>query len=168
MTPPSLSPGAIPPVDEWQLERPVEPPFGDDASVSRFCASTLSGSPVHLDEACKASFGLFRWPVLYERHYYLKQARRAYRLPAQVGKYLILRRERRRVPHVRPLDAYSYHACGVQTSGARCTALSPCDTGPSPGNPTRIADLSKHHEVNCDDDRRPSKAINHAKPYCDL
>ena len=89
--------GALPPVDEWQLRTSRELPFGNDASVSRFCASKLEWEPSSPDEAREASFGLFRWPVLYEQHYYLKQHRQAYQLPVQIGKYLILRHERQSV-----------------------------------------------------------------------
>jgi hypothetical protein len=53
--------------------------------------------PSSPDEARKAFFGMFRWKLPYEVHYYLKSRRQAYRVPVQVGKYLALRHDRRRV-----------------------------------------------------------------------
>jgi hypothetical protein len=88
---------AHPPVDEWQLRSPRELPFGNDAPVSSFCPSTLDWTASSPDEARKTPFGLFRWQVMYDRHYYLKRRTKTYRLPVQVGKYLVLSHARRRV-----------------------------------------------------------------------
>lgn len=88
---------AHPPVDEWQLRSSRELPFGKDAPVSRFCISTLGWTTSSPDEARKTPLGLFRWQVMYDRHYYFKQRTKTYRLPVQVGKYLLLSHARRRV-----------------------------------------------------------------------
>jgi hypothetical protein len=88
---------AIPPVDDWQLRRPCELPFGNGAPVSRFCPTKLGWESSEPSEARKVSFGLFRWDLPYERHYYLIHRRHAFRLPVQIGKYLVLRQIRRRV-----------------------------------------------------------------------
>lgn len=88
---------AIPPIDDWQLRRPCELPFGDDAPVSRFCATKLGWDLTKPGEARKATYGLFRWQLPYERHYYLMHRKEAFRLPVQIGKYFVLRRMHRHV-----------------------------------------------------------------------
>ena len=88
---------AIPPLDDRQTRNICELPFGDESPVHCFSTSTLAWMPSSPDEARKAFFGMFRWKLPYEVHYYLKSRRQAYRVPVQVGKYLALRHDRRRV-----------------------------------------------------------------------
>ena len=88
---------ALPSIDDWQLRAPFELPFGNDAPVSRFYATRREWAPSSAGEARNAQFGLFRWQLPYERHYYLKHRKRAYRVAVQVGKYIVLHQERQRV-----------------------------------------------------------------------
>jgi hypothetical protein len=88
---------ALPPIDDRMMRVTSELPFGNDASVHCFLTSSLEWTSSSPNEARKAPFGLFRWQLPYERHYYLKSRRQAYRVPVQVGKYLALRLDRRRV-----------------------------------------------------------------------
>jgi hypothetical protein len=88
---------AAPPVDDWQLRKPAELPFGTDWDVARFSTETRGWKAVTADEARKASFGLFRFSMPFQPHYFLQSRGSTYKLPVQVGKYLLLRRERHRV-----------------------------------------------------------------------
>ncbi len=88
---------AIPPVDDRQFRTLAELPFGSDWDVSRFSSSNLKWLASSPDEARKTNFGLFRFKVRYETHYYLCQGGRVYRIPVQVGKYIVLRTKHRRI-----------------------------------------------------------------------
>jgi hypothetical protein len=88
---------AAPRLDDRQMRNLCELPFGNESPVHRFSTSTLAWISSSPDEARKAFFGLFRWKLPYEVHYYLKSRRQAYRVPVQVGKYLALRHDRREV-----------------------------------------------------------------------
>jgi len=88
---------AVPPIDDWQLRSDRELPFGNDAPVSRFCVDNLEWAHSSPAQARNSSFGLFRWQLPYERHYYLRHRGHTYLVPVQVGKYLVLRHERRNV-----------------------------------------------------------------------
>jgi hypothetical protein len=88
---------ALPPVDDREMRTSSEFPFGNDTPVQCFLTSTLEWISCSPDEARKASFGLFRWQLPYERHYFFKSRRQVYRVPVQLGKYLTLRNDRRRV-----------------------------------------------------------------------
>jgi hypothetical protein len=88
---------ALPPLDDRQMRNSCELPFGNESPVHQFSTSTFEWTSCSPDEARKTSFGLFRWQLPYEKHYYLKGRVQAYRVPVQVGKYLALRHDRRRV-----------------------------------------------------------------------
>jgi len=88
---------AVPPVDDWQLRIPAELPFGDDWKVDRFSADMLGWTSVSAGEARSASFGLFRFQMPYRPDYYLRSRGKGYKIAVQVGKYLVLRKRRRRI-----------------------------------------------------------------------
>jgi len=88
---------AVPPVDDRQLRTPAELPFGDDWEVHRFSTDALGWTSTMADDARSASFGLFRFQMAYQPQYYIRLRGRGYKIPVQVGKYLVLRRRRRRV-----------------------------------------------------------------------
>ncbi len=88
---------AIPPVDDSQLRRAVELPFGSDWDVSRFSTNTLGWSAVTVQSARKGTFGLFRFKTTFQPQYYLKLGKASYRIPVQVGKYIVLKKARRSV-----------------------------------------------------------------------
>lgn len=88
---------AIPPVDNPQLRAPCEMPFGADWEVSRFSVTKLQWSSASPDEARSASFGLFRFYVHFQNHYYFCLHGKSFRIPVQIGKYIVLRKRRRRV-----------------------------------------------------------------------
>ena len=86
---------ALPPVDDRQLRKPEEMPLGPDWDVSRFSARTLSWSSVTPQEARAVSLGLVRFNVRHQPCYYLCDRGQPFRIPVQVGKYIVLRRMRR-------------------------------------------------------------------------
>ncbi len=88
---------AVPPIDDLQLLTPAELPFGADWEVKRFSPKTLGWASATADEARSASFGLFRFQMAFRPQYYLRSRRKEYTIPVQVGKYIVLRKHRRRV-----------------------------------------------------------------------
>ena len=93
---------ALPTVDDYQLRRPIELPFGSDWDVSRYSASDLSWKAVTVQNARNSRFGLFRVNVRFRRQYYLKLGEESYEVPVQVGKYIILKKARRHVLSYHP------------------------------------------------------------------
>lgn len=89
--------GALPPVDNWQLRTAEEFPFGGDWEVHRFSPASLQWLPATAGEARVSTFGLFRFRVAQQLQYFISLKNRAYKIPVQVGKYLILKRRRPRI-----------------------------------------------------------------------
>ncbi|MCO6435459.1 MAG: hypothetical protein J5J06_00030 [Phycisphaerae bacterium] len=89
--------GALPPVDDWQLRTAAEFPFGSDWEVHCFSPESFQWSQLTADEARSSSFGLFRFQVAHQPQYFISLRKRGYRIPVQVGKYLVLKRRRHRV-----------------------------------------------------------------------
>jgi hypothetical protein len=88
---------AAPPIDDLQLLKLAELPFGPDWEVKRFSSKTLGWVSTTADEARAASFGLFRFQMAFRPQYYLRLHRKEYTIPVQVGKYIVLRKHRCRV-----------------------------------------------------------------------
>jgi hypothetical protein len=88
---------SLPPVDDPAVRHRADLPFGADWRIERFSDADLRWRPATRDEALKTAAGLFRFSFTYQ-HYELFCSRgQAFRIPGQVGKYLVLRRARRRV-----------------------------------------------------------------------
>ncbi len=87
----------IPPVDNHQLRVPCELPFGQDWQVNRFSPCSLKWTESSIDEARSRIFGLFQIHIRFRQEYFLKLHGKAYKLPVQVGKYIVLKRAHRRV-----------------------------------------------------------------------
>lgn len=88
---------ATPPVDDFRVRCFAEVPFGDDWEVSRFSVESLGWAAATAHDARSASVGLFRFQVAFQPQYYLRLRGRGYRIPVQVGKYMILAKRHRRV-----------------------------------------------------------------------
>ena len=88
---------AVPPIDNYQLRKSSELPFGSEWDVSRFSTTTLGWTATTARTARQSTFGLFRFSTPYQPQYYVKLKASAFRLPVQVGKYIVLRRARRAV-----------------------------------------------------------------------
>ena len=95
---------ATPPVDDLQLRMPSELPFGDDWQVSQFSTRNLSWIESSIHDARNYRAGLFRIRVRFRSEYFLKLGEDSFKLPVQVGKYLVLKRA-----HCKVLQ-YNYHA----------------------------------------------------------
>ena len=87
----------IPPIDNYQLRIAAELPFGEDWQVHRFSASKLRWTESSIGEARSRMFGLFQIRVRFRREYFMKLQGTSYKLPVQVGKYVVLRRAHRKV-----------------------------------------------------------------------
>lgn len=88
---------AIPSIADREWRTATELPFGNDGPVSRFMPETLEWVTSSAGDARGASLGLFRWQVPFDLHYYLKYKLVCYRVPVQVGKYILLWQKGRRV-----------------------------------------------------------------------
>jgi hypothetical protein len=95
------APGALlmslPPIDDPCVRYPVPMPFGANWRVDRFSADDLAWRPATRGDASAASGGLFRFSLWHQRHVLFCVRGAAFRIPGQVGKYLVLRRRRRQV-----------------------------------------------------------------------
>lgn len=88
---------AVPPIDDMQMRTPAELPFGTEWDASEFIAEKLGWISVEADKARAADSGLFRFHIHFQPHYFVKLRGRSFRIPVQVGKYLMLRKARQRV-----------------------------------------------------------------------
>jgi hypothetical protein len=91
----------LPAVDDARYLRPAVLPMGADWQIDRFDPQTRSWRAFSRDEAAVSINRLFRFVLGYERHHFLTLGGRLWELrgpgPGQIGKYLVLRRCRRRV-----------------------------------------------------------------------
>ena len=90
---------AIPPVDSHQLRTQSELPFGPDWEVNRFSSRSLAWIESSIDEARGRMFGLFQIRIRSRPEYFLIVQAKAYKLPVQVGKFIVLKRAHRKVVH---------------------------------------------------------------------
>ena len=88
---------AIPSVDNWQLRKKAEIPFGKDWEVQKYSAETLGWSSSDIGKIRSSSFGLFKIKIDYKYDYYIKLRDISYKTPVQVGKYIILRGKRKNI-----------------------------------------------------------------------
>lgn len=88
---------SLPPVDDASVSCRAELPFGSDWKIDRFSADDLVWRSATLDDARTAPAGLFRFALRHQRYVFFCSRGTAARIPAQVGKYLVLRRRRRQV-----------------------------------------------------------------------
>jgi hypothetical protein len=95
------APGALlaslPPVDDPAVRYPAQLPFGSEWRIDRFSPDDLVWRSATLDDAAAARSGLFRFSLRHQRHVLFCAHGAAFRIPGQVGKYLVLKRRRRHV-----------------------------------------------------------------------
>lgn len=100
---------SLPPVDEPSTCRHTDLPFGTSWTVERFSTSTLGWKPATRTDATGAGAGLFRFSFRHERRVFYCTRERARELGAQTGKYIVLKRRRRKVfeydPHTQTVAA---------------------------------------------------------------
>lgn len=87
---------SLPPVDDLSAYRRAEMPFGAAWTVERFSTSTLGWKAATRPEG-NGVHGLFRFTFRHERRVFYCARGEATELGAQAGKYIVLRRRRRRV-----------------------------------------------------------------------
>lgn len=90
---------SLPPVDDPAVRRRVELPFGSEWRIEQWSASSLRWRAATRDEALSSSGGLFRFSLRHQRQVLLCSRGMAYQVPGQVGKYIVLKRRRRRILH---------------------------------------------------------------------
>lgn len=88
---------SLPAIDDVSVRHPAQLPFGAGWRIDGFSSEHLSWRSATLDEAASASGGLFRFALRHQRYVLFCREGSAYRVPAQVGKYLVLRRRQRQV-----------------------------------------------------------------------
>jgi hypothetical protein len=94
---PEMLLAAVPPIDDYQLRKSSELPFGSEWDVRKFSTTTLGWTAATARTARQSTFGLFRFSTPFQPQYYLKLKGSAFRLPVQVGKYIAIRKARRSV-----------------------------------------------------------------------
>jgi hypothetical protein len=85
---------AIPPVDDRRSRSPSDPPSGPGWALHRFIARSRGWEEAGPQDLGSPTPGLFRYQLGYQRLYFLRSRGRWYRVPVQVGKYVLLRRGR--------------------------------------------------------------------------
>ncbi len=95
---------SIPCVDDPTIRRSAQLPFGAEWRVEQFAPSSLAWKIANAGEANSASFGLFRFSRRYERTVFLCSSGSAFRVPGQVGKYLVLKGRRQRILRYDPIS----------------------------------------------------------------
>jgi hypothetical protein len=92
---------SLPPIDDQNLRYHTELPFGAAWRIDRYSPDKLVWQSATLADAKSAIAGLFRFSLSHQRYILLCMKGAAFRVPGQVGKYLILRRRRRRLAVLR-------------------------------------------------------------------
>jgi hypothetical protein len=88
---------SLPPVDHPAVRKSDDLPFGTGWKIERFSTTTLGWRAATRDDALGTAAGLFRFSLGYRSHVLLCLDGSAYQLPAQVGKYYVLRQRRKKV-----------------------------------------------------------------------
>ncbi len=88
---------SLPAVDDPRVRSLTQLPFGSEWRIDRFSPEDLAWHSATLGDASTASGGLFRFFLGHQRHVLFCGSGCAFRIPGQVGKYLVLKKHRRRV-----------------------------------------------------------------------
>jgi hypothetical protein len=88
---------SLPAVCDRALRRPEELPLGPDWRVEQFSAEALGWSGSSREDALRTGEGVFRFRFRYQWHHFLCLHGKAYRIPGQIAKYVLLRRRRRKI-----------------------------------------------------------------------
>ena len=88
---------SLPPIDHPAVRRPDDLPFGTDWRIEQFSTTTLNWKVATRDAALATAAGLFRFSLAYRSNVLLCLDGAAYQIPAQVGKYYVLRQHRKRI-----------------------------------------------------------------------
>ena len=88
---------SIPCIDDPLIRHPAQLPFGDEWRVERFSPSSLAWRGATAQYANTAASGLFRFLRRHERPVFLCLSGTAFRVPGQVGKFMVLKARRQRI-----------------------------------------------------------------------
>ncbi len=88
---------SLPAVDDSCVRSPAQLPFGTGWRIDSFSSEDLAWHSATLADAESSPVGLYRFSLRHQRHVLLCTKGAAFRIPGQVGKYLVLRKRRRRV-----------------------------------------------------------------------
>lgn len=88
----------LPPIDDPAVRHRVPLPLGSDWKIERFSPEDLRWLSARREEAESTAWGLFRFALRHQRQVLVCSRGEAFRVPVQVGKFLALRRYRRRQP----------------------------------------------------------------------
>lgn len=86
----------VPPVDDACVRHPAPLPFGAGWRIDRFSPENLGWQSATIEDAKSASGSLFRFALRHQQLVLFCVRGAAFRIPGQVGKYLVLRTKRRR------------------------------------------------------------------------
>lgn len=87
---------SLPPIDDPSVRFPTQLPFGAEWRIDRFSSQKLAWQSATIDEAATPSGGLFRFSLGHQRHMLFCVRGAAFKIPGQVGKYLVLRNRKHR------------------------------------------------------------------------
>ncbi len=87
---------SLPPIDDPCVRYPTQLPFGADWRIDRFFSENLAWHSATIDDAASAPGGLFRFSLRHQQHMLFCERGAAFRIPGQVGKYLVLRIRKQR------------------------------------------------------------------------
>lgn len=85
----------LPPVDDPCVRYLTQLPFGADWKIERFSPDDLAWRSATHDDAAASLGDLFRFSLRHQRHVLYCRKGAAFRVPGQVGKYIVLTRRRR-------------------------------------------------------------------------
>jgi hypothetical protein len=88
---------SIPCITDPAVRRSAPLPFGPEWRVERFSPSALAWKGAKAGDANTVPLGLFRFSRRHESLTFLCSSGSTFRVPAQVGKYLVLKSRRRRI-----------------------------------------------------------------------
>ena len=93
---PTVLLAAMPPLDDPRNWFSSEPPSAPGWTIDQFSTRNLRWTGATPESVSCTIFGLFRFQLRYQRFYFLRWQGRTFRVPVQVGKYAVLRRQRNR------------------------------------------------------------------------
>jgi hypothetical protein len=94
---------SLPTVDNLSLFRETELPIGNEWVIDQFSTRTLTWRAASREIADAVVLGLFRFSLRHRKHMLLRAKGRTFEVPGQVGKFIALRHNRRKV--------FSYDVC---------------------------------------------------------
>lgn len=86
----------LPPVDDPRVARKTDLPLGTEWRIEQFSPQDLVWRLSTREDAIGSTWGLFRFTLRHRQHVFVCSKRTARQIPNQVGKYIALRRAKKR------------------------------------------------------------------------